>query len=84
MKVEPGVTIHKSDNGAFVMNEKAGGCFALNAAGVAMFEMIESGRTVEEIVGALAGDYPDADAERIRADVHDFVSALVKRALVRE
>lgn len=84
MKINAGVTISKNSDGAFVVNEKSGGCFALNAIGVEIWGMIESGCSADEVVRILNAENPGIGAEKLRADVQGFITALAERELLSE
>lgn len=58
--------------------------FGLNAVGARVWELLPPVLcTMDELVAALAADYPEVDAETIRTDVRELLGDLTAHGLVR-
>jgi pyrroloquinoline quinone biosynthesis protein D len=68
------------DTEALVVDVKAGLLFPLNAVAARIWQLCDGQRTAAEIVTILAEEF-DADTPTIRADVDEFLRALVQRGL---
>lgn len=84
MKIRDGVIITKRADGAFVLDGKSTGCFALNPEGLDVWEMIEAGNASDDIIATLAELRPGSDINTVRADVNLFIDALISRGLISD
>ena len=64
-----------------LLDSKTGHVFGLDAVGVRVWELINEGTCVEQIVSHVATEY-SADVERVRGDVHRLIDHLVTEHLV--
>lgn len=64
-----------------MMSVELGKYFNLNPVGTRIWELLESPRTVDDLVEALTGEY-DVSADTARSEVERFLSALEERKLL--
>jgi hypothetical protein len=67
----------------FVFLPTTGETFTVNEQGRAVILALQDGKSVEQVVSALAEDY-DADAVSIHRDIEDFVAQLRQYQLLIE
>jgi Coenzyme PQQ synthesis protein D (PqqD) len=65
-----------------LLNLATGVYFGLDPVGTRIWELLASGRSSDEIVGALTAEY-DVDAETCRADLARFLGTLRDNELVQ-
>jgi hypothetical protein len=70
--------------GAVLLQLDRGMYRSLNATGRSIWNAIDEGSTVDEIIARLSARYPAIPGERITADVHTFIANLQARGLVEE
>lgn len=78
-------TVHAmaDDEGRLVLLDTASGrWYALNRTGAAFYQELRRGSDLDEAVDAMATRYHAVPEDRIRADLEELVSALVRRGLV--
>jgi hypothetical protein len=68
--------------GAVLLQLDRGMYRSLNATGRSIWNAIDEGATLDEIVARLCDRYPAIPRERITADVHTFIANLQARGLV--
>jgi hypothetical protein len=64
-----------------VLDLAAGEYFSLDALGARVWGELSRGRSLGQVVDALAGDY-DVEVSRLRADLVGFAEELVRRGLL--
>ena len=64
-----------------LLNLATGVYFGLDPVGTRIWELIDRGRSTEQIVGALTAEY-DVDAETCRADLAGFLRTLRDNELI--
>ena len=70
-----------SDDGRILLHLETGRMCAINSMGSRIWAELESGRTFQEIVDALAAEY-EAPRDRIETDVRAFVQQLAEKDYV--
>jgi len=83
VRTSPLVRASISDDGLVLLDVGGGLVLASNAVGARIWQLIEQGRTPQDIARQLADDYGVA-LDRAGGDVAAFVSALVDRGLVTQ
>ena len=79
----PGVLFQALPDGAVLLDTRSEVYFGLNAVGARVWQLLPAARTLDELCVAVAAEYPDADPQRVRADVTNLVAALVREGLLR-
>jgi hypothetical protein len=79
----PGVLFQALPDGAVLLDTRSEVYFGLNAVGARVWQLLPAARTLDELCTAVAAEYPDADPQRVRADVANLVAALVGEGLLR-
>jgi hypothetical protein len=69
------------DGEAVILSIGSGLYFGLTPVGTVIWELIEQGKALGEILATLAAEY-DAREEEIERDLHELTSQLVARGLV--
>jgi coenzyme PQQ synthesis protein D (PqqD) len=69
------------DTEALVVDVKSGLLYPLNSVGARIWELCDGARSVEEIVGVVAGEFA-APEPTIRADTVEFIERLADAKLV--
>jgi hypothetical protein len=77
----PDVVFRELDGEAVLLDLGSGTYFGLNAVGTRVWQMIEAGRSEEEMVDILAAEY-DASRAMIAADVSSLLDELRARRLI--
>jgi hypothetical protein len=67
---------------AFLIDHHSGRIFGLDPLGDAIWEILSSPSTADEIVEDVIGSLPSTDAGRVGADVRSFVATLYQNGLV--
>ena len=80
MKVKNYIAI--SDNG-FIFDSSTGSSYNLNAIGLEIIQMIELGKTEEEIIKSITEKY-DVEQDIFEKDFYDFLSMLKYYNLIDE
>ena len=70
------------DNEAIIVNLDSGTYYSLRAVGADIWQMIEQGATVAEIINQLAQQYTKTEQTMIQTDVESFVTELQEEALI--
>ncbi len=78
----PGVLIRDVGGELLLLNSDSELYFALNASGVAMYELLIDGRPTDQIVAEVAERF-DVAVERVRPDLEVLVAKLVDKGLIR-
>jgi hypothetical protein len=72
------------ESGAVVYDSAAEVYYGLNDVGAAIWEMLEDATVMpDRLVECLGSKYPDADADRLRADADALIASLVGYGLLR-
>jgi hypothetical protein len=69
------------DTEALVVDVKNGLLYPLNSVGARIWELCDGARSVDEIVGVVAGEF-EAPEATIRADAMEFIERLADAKLV--
>jgi len=69
------------DTEALVVDVKGGLLYPLNSVGARIWELCDGARSVDEIVGVVAGEFAASEAT-IRADAVEFIERLADANLV--
>src|ERR1700750_2946883 len=78
----PSAIFKELDEGGVLLSTTDEVYFGVNPVGARIWALLPPvSRTFGEICAALEQQYPDAGAERIRADVQDFLQALIASGL---
>lgn len=76
-----GVAAEVLDGEAIIINLATGIYYSMDGVGGTMWELIESGRSLDEIVAATVARY-DVSPERVEEDVRQVAEELVREELV--
>jgi hypothetical protein len=79
---QPSVIGEVIDNEAIIVNLDSGTYYSLRAVGADIWQMIEQGATVAEIINQLAHQYTKTEQTVIQTDVESFVMELQEEALI--
>jgi PqqD family protein of HPr-rel-A system len=72
----------RMDEEALVVDPRTREVHLLNETGARIWELLETARTVDELVATLADEYEGAPPEALRREVETFVSDLGGKGLV--
>ncbi|HEV7550701.1 MAG TPA: PqqD family protein [Candidatus Angelobacter sp.] len=70
-----------SEDGGVLLDIDRGICFSLNSVGLTIWQSLKQGRTVDEIVEILQGEY-SVSREQLTGDVRTFLESLQSSGLV--
>jgi hypothetical protein len=82
MLISPGVRETASEDGAVLLDIEQGICFSINPVGLRIWEMLKNRHSVDQIVDALAQDFP-VPRSQLHSDVFQFFQALETMHLIR-
>ncbi len=69
--------VDEGDDGAMLYNPDKDDTVLLNPSGRAIWAMLSTPRTLDDIVGGLAETYPGVSPEQARKDTEQFIQSLV-------
>jgi Coenzyme PQQ synthesis protein D (PqqD) len=81
LTTSPGVLVRPLGDEAVLLDATGGNYFALNPSGYLVWQHIQSGKLVPEIVAALVEKYAIAESQAQR-DVSDVINALLEAKLI--
>ncbi len=83
VKPHPAVIFQPVSEGAVLLHSETEIYFGLNPVGAKIWELLSgSGATLESMVDAIHGAYPDAERDVIRDDIRELISELTAQGLV--
>ena len=83
LEIAPSVRETANQDGAVLLDIEQGICFSLNPVGLRIWELLKLHYSVDQIVQALAKDFP-VPPSQLHTDVQEFINALeAKRLLLR-
>jgi hypothetical protein len=78
----PDVVFSEVGDGAVLLSTRDEVYYGLNSVGSRIWDLLPAHDSLEQLVDALAADYPDVDREVIRADVVELLDTLMEHGLV--
>jgi hypothetical protein len=76
-RVNPAVLWQRLPDGAVLLDPKTEIYFGLDPVGARVWELIAGEKeSLDELVAAIVGDYPDADAATVRMDLAELIEQL--------
>jgi hypothetical protein len=76
-RVNPAVLWQRLPDGAVLLDPTTEIYFGLDPVGARVWELIAGEKeSLDELVGAIVGDYPDADAATVRVDLVELIEQL--------
>jgi len=79
---KPDVVYQSLSEGAVLFSTTDEVYFGLNAVGARIWEALPAHATWNELYAAVAAQYPDADPEVLRRDIHQLVDELLEQKLL--
>ena len=76
------VVFTRSGESALLLDPDSGNYFSLTEVGARIWELCDGEHTLDEIAGALAGEY-DAAPETIQADARELLAELAAEGLLQ-
>lgn len=70
------------DGDMVAMNIDTGGCFGISGIGPIIWELIETPRSIDELVSEFCREF-DVDAQTARADLDAFMATLVESGMAQ-
>lgn len=80
-QVHPEAFSTEADNQVVILQYETGTYFTMNEVGMRIWQLIEEGKTVREILNALLQEY-DVGEEQLHQDLLNVVSQLQERGLI--
>ncbi len=81
-QARPGVVLTGNDAARFATDLASGEVFELNETAAIVYEAAAAGRSVGDVVNALAERYPEVPREEIERDARDLLTELERHGLV--
>ena len=63
---------------------KINGMIKLNASAKFIWELLEAGKSTEEIFVEMKNNFSDADDENLKADLNNFLNILIEKGILEE
>jgi hypothetical protein len=76
------IVFREEDDGAFLFDPDSGDLRYLNQSGKETFLMLDEDQDVNKVIHRMIELYPDAEPQKIEADVKDFVKDLEKNRFI--
>lgn len=83
-RVPEGVVSEVLDGEAVLLHLETGKYFGLNASGTRMWALLSRHGETQATFDALQAEFPDVSPDQLRADLDEFVAALLARGLVEQ
>jgi len=83
-RVPEGVISEVLDGEAVLLHLESGKYFGLNASGARMWALLSQHGDPQATFQALQAEFPNVAADQLRADLDEFVDALLARGLVAQ